>query len=120
MFNIQRYLNVPFALRSCQCVNLTLEETKAIAAQVQDVQASISNLETALRSDKNGNVYENPRCPNGKCAAVESIAREISQMKNYVKIMNDTITSECCKVVHYVYRDNLVASDSWLYGSTNE
>ena len=41
-------------------------------------------------------------------------------MKNYVKIMRDTITSQCCKVVHYVYRDNLVASDAWLYGSTNE
>ncbi len=40
-------------------------------------------------------------------------------MLNYVKIMSDTATSECCKVVNYVYRDNL-ERDNWVYGSTNE
>ncbi len=29
-------------------------------------------------------------------------------MNSYVKIMNDTITSECCKIINYVYRDNLI------------
>jgi hypothetical protein len=70
--------------------------------------------------DNNGKPYENPNCPSGKCAAVESINNQIRQMNSYVKIMNDTITSECCKVVNYVYRDNLVSSNSWIYGNTNE
>ena len=41
-------------------------------------------------------------------------------MKEYVKIMNDTVTSECCKIVHYVYRDNLVSTNSWVYGTNSQ
>ena len=41
-------------------------------------------------------------------------------MEAYVTIMNDTITSECCKIVHYVYRDNLIDTDQWIYGATTE
>lgn len=41
-------------------------------------------------------------------------------MRSYVKIMSDTATSECCKIVNYVYRDNLQAANDWVYGSTNE
>jgi hypothetical protein len=41
-------------------------------------------------------------------------------MKEYVQIMNDTITSECCKIVNYYYRDNLIDSDNWIYGNLTE
>lgn len=41
-------------------------------------------------------------------------------MKNYVQIMNDTVTSECCKVVNYVYRDDLVDSTNWIYGNLTD
>lgn len=34
--------------------------------------------------------------------------------------MNATITSECCKIVNYFYRDNLVDSNYWVYGNTTE
>lgn len=61
-----------------------------------------------MKTDKNGNPYENPKCPNGNCAAYTEINKQIAQMNAYVKIMNDTITSECCKIINYVYRDNLV------------
>lgn len=108
MYNVQNYLNVPFALRSCQCVNVTQEEKNTLGLQINSVQKSISDLEKALKTDKNGNIYENPRCPNGKCAAFVEINKQIDQMNSYVKIMNDTITSECCKVINYVYRDNLI------------
>jgi len=41
-------------------------------------------------------------------------------MSAYASIMNDTITSECCRVVNYVYRDNLVDTNDWVYGNTTE
>ena len=34
--------------------------------------------------------------------------------------MEDTATSECCKVVHYVFRDNLVNANNWVYGEMTE
>jgi hypothetical protein len=120
LFNIQNYLNIPFALRSCQCVNVTKEQKDSLQIQIVGVQTSIDNLEKSINFDKNGNAYESPKCPGGKCAEVESLKSQINQMKKYVKIMNDTVTSECCKIVNYVYRDNLLGTDSWIYGSTNE
>lgn len=41
-------------------------------------------------------------------------------MTSYVKIMNDTVTSQCCKVVNYVYIDDLVDTNAWIYGNTTE
>lgn len=114
LFNLQTYLNVPFALRACQCLNLTQQQKDQLIAQIKDVQASINTLESALDGP-----YANPKCPDGQCEVVQTIQREIDQMRNYVKIMQDTATSECCKVVNYVYRDNL-ERDNWVYGTTNE
>jgi hypothetical protein len=37
LFNIQNYLNVPFALRSCQCVNLTQPQKDSLKIQIQNV-----------------------------------------------------------------------------------
>jgi peptidoglycan hydrolase CwlO-like protein len=65
LFNLQTYLNVPFALRACQCLNLTQKQKEELQAQIQDVQASIITLESALDGP-----YSNPKCPDGKCAVV--------------------------------------------------
>lgn len=80
---------------------------------------SITQLESIVNTDSSGKPYENPNCPNGQCAAVGTINIEVKQMKNYIRIMNDTITSECCKIVHYIFHDNLVSTNSWVYGTTN-
>lgn len=44
LYNVQNYLNVPFALRSCQCVNVTQEEKDTLEQQINTVQKSISDL----------------------------------------------------------------------------
>lgn len=65
LFNLQTYLNVPFALRACQCLNLTQQQKDQLTAQIQDVQTSINTLESALDGP-----YANPKCPDGQCEVV--------------------------------------------------
>ena len=84
---------MPFALRSCQCLNLTQPQKDQLSAQIQEVQTSINALQLALEGDGNGKPYENPKCPEGKCAVVQEIRRQLDQMRSYEKIMSDTATS---------------------------
>ena len=93
MYNIQTYLNVPFALKSCQCVNLTEDQQQQLRNQVETVGASIKALETALNQNKDGTTYRNPNCVDGDCPQVQEIERDIEQMQNYKKILNQTVTS---------------------------
>jgi hypothetical protein len=57
LFNLQTYLNVPFALRSCQCLNLTQPQKDQLSAQIQEVQTSINALQLALEGDGKGRPY---------------------------------------------------------------
>ena len=120
LYKIQTYLNTPYALRSCQCVNLTADAKDDIAQSIADVSKNISALQASITSDANGTQYENPACKSEQCLSVRSLQQQVRNMQNYVKIMNDTITSECCKIINYYYRDNLANANSWFYGKTTE
>ena len=73
LYNIQTYLAVPFALRSCQCVNLTTAAKEQLETQIKNAQKSIGQLQHSINFDNDGSPYENPLCPGGKCAAVQTV-----------------------------------------------
>ncbi len=73
LFNIQKYLNVPFALRSCQCINVTQIQKDNLKAQIDNASAEIKILEGKIGIDENGKPYDNPKCPNGNCPAIQAI-----------------------------------------------
>lgn len=37
LYNIQQYLNVPFALKSCECLNFTEDQKKQLQTQINEV-----------------------------------------------------------------------------------
>lgn len=34
--------------------------------------------------------------------------------------MNETVNSDCCKKVSYIFRDNLIDTSQWIYGNSTE
>ena len=117
LYNIQTYLNVPFALKSCQCLNFTIQQKAQLQTQVNKIDAQIKLLETRLYQNTSGNPYVNPNCPNGNCPIVKTLKVQISQLKNYSKIMSSTLNSNCCNRTLYTFRDNLAGYSSWIYGN---
>ena len=109
---------MPFALKSCECLNFTTSQQAQLQAQVTNVSAQINLLQARLNSNASGSPYINAHCPSGNCPVVNSLRSQILQLKAYASLMNSTVHSNCCNRTLYVLRDNLASYPFWIYGNT--
>lgn len=80
LYNLQQYLALPFALKSCECLNFTPEQRQDLQAQVGEVSKEIRALKQKLGQDEEGKPFQDPECPGGNCAVVKEIRSEIEQL----------------------------------------
>lgn len=109
---------MPFALKSCECLNFTVKQRDQLQVQLNKVNSQIKVLEVNLYQNTSGSPYINVHCPGGNCPVVNQIRSSIAQLRNYATIMNDTLNSNCCNRTVYLFRDNLLSYSFWIYGNT--
>ena len=73
LYNIQKYLSVPFALKSCECLNFTAKQRSQLQSQVNKVDLQIKVLLVRLYQNTSGNPYVNKNCTNGNCPVANQI-----------------------------------------------
>ena len=71
---------MPFALKSCECLNFTAVQKTELQAQIAKIEIQIKLLKINLTSNTTGNPYINPECPGGSCPVVDEIKSQIAQL----------------------------------------
>ncbi len=80
IYTVEQKLNQPFALISCQCLNLTDELKEQLQAQIAQTESEVSSLNAAIHKH-----YENPACDDTlNCSTLAEISLQSKRLSEYL------------------------------------